>query len=260
MCTEEKISMRLKDRVAIITGGAEGIGKAYAEGFIKEGARVVIADINLAAALGLAESLNKNENVAIAVKADVSRISEVKEMVQKAIEHFGKIDILLNNAGMYKRNKAVRVPIWEMDPEDWEKVIAVNLTGIFLCCREELPHMVKQKRGKIINVASSLAFMGVPRFTHYVASKGGVVSFTRALAREVGEYNINVNTLCPGYTLSGDSDKTSDEEREFEIPLRALKRAEYPDDLVGTAIYLASTDSDMMTGQALVVDGGNIMH
>jgi NAD(P)-dependent dehydrogenase (short-subunit alcohol dehydrogenase family) len=147
-----------------------------------------------------------------------------------------------------------------MKVEDWEKVIRVNLTGTFLCCRAVLPYMVKRKSGKIINVASSLAFIGVPRFTSYVASKGGVVSFTRALAREVGEFNINVNTLCPGYTLSGDPDKISEEEKSLEIPVRSLKRAEYPQDLVGTAIYLASSDSDMMTGQALVVDGGNIMH
>jgi 3-oxoacyl-[acyl-carrier protein] reductase len=252
--------MRLKDKIAIITGAGEGIGKAYSLGFVREGAKVVIADINFRAAQALEEAIAKQGGEVLATRTDVSDLKDVEEMVQKTIERFGRVDILLNNAGMYLRNRAARSKTWEMDPVDWEKVISVNLTGVFLCCRAVLPHMIKLKRGKIINVASSLAFIGVPQFAHYVASKGGVVSFTRALAREAGEYNINVNTLCPGYTLSGDPESLTDEERQVEIPSRALKRAEFPDDLVGTAIYLASEDSDMMTGQALVVDGGNIMH
>jgi 3-oxoacyl-[acyl-carrier protein] reductase len=252
--------MRLKDRVAIITGAAEGIGRAYSLGFIREGAKVAIADINYRAAEELEQAIAKTGGEALVVRADVSKLKDVENMVQKTIERFGQVDILLNNAGMYLRNRAVRSNTWEMDPEEWEKVISVNLTGVFLCCRAVLPHMIKRKSGKIINVASSLAFLGTLQFAHYVASKGGVVSFTRALAREVGEYNINVNTLCPGYTLSGDPKALTEQERLIEIPSRALKRAEYPEDLVGTAIYLASADSDMMTGQALVVDGGNIMH
>jgi 3-oxoacyl-[acyl-carrier protein] reductase len=258
--TGGEYTLRLKDKVAIITGGAEGIGRAYALGFIAEGASVVVSDINLPAAQELEKTITSQGGTALAVKADVAKVAEVDAMVKKAIDRFGQVDILLNNAGMYRRNTAVRAPTWQMKVEDWENVINVNLTGVFLCCRAVLPYMVKRKSGKIINVASSLAFIGVPRFTHYVASKGGVVSFTRALAREVGEFNINVNTLCPGYTLSGDLEKMSAEEKALEIPVRSLKRAEYPQDLVGTAIYLASSDSDMMTGQALVVDGGNILH
>lgn len=252
--------MRLKDKVAIITGGAEGIGKSYSLGFIREGAKVVIADINQTAATALVDSITQQGNEAIAVKTDVSKVDEVDNMVKKTIEHFGKIDILLNNAGKFQRNPAIRATVWQMDPVEWEKVIAVNLTGVFLCCRAALPYMIKQKSGKIINVASSLAFFGTTEFSHYVASKGGVVSFTRAICREVGQYNINVNTLCPGYTLSGDLDKIPEHSKSFEISARVLKRAEYPEDLVGTAIYLASSDSDFMTGQALVVDGGNVMH
>lgn len=252
--------MRLKNKVAIITGAAEGIGKAYSLGFIREGAKVVIADINLRAAIALEKAIIKRGGEALANRTDVSKLEDVQEMVQKTVERFGQVDILLNNAAMYLRNRALKRTTWEMDPREWEKVISVNLTGIFLCCREVLPHMIKRKSGKIINIASSLAFLGTTRFTHYVASKGGVVSFTRALAREVGEYNINVNTLCPGYTLSGDPKALTEEERRIEVSSRAFKRAEYPEDLVGTAIYLASADSDMMTGQALVVDGGNMMH
>lgn len=252
--------MRLKNKVAIITGGAEGIGKAYALAYVKEGARVVIADINEQAAKATEQEIKSVGLEALSVKTDVSKVADVDNMVQKTVARFGKIDILLNNAGKFQRNPAVRTNVWEMDLEEWDKVIAVNLTGVFLCCRAVIPHMIKQKSGKIINVASSLAFFGTTEFSHYVASKGGVVGFTRALCREVGQYNINVNTLCPGYTLSGDPAITSEAAKQMEINTRVLKRAEYPEDLVGTAIYLASTDSDFMTGQALVVDGGNVMH
>jgi 3-oxoacyl-[acyl-carrier protein] reductase len=252
--------MRLKDKVAIITGGAEGIGRAYVKGYALEGAKVVIADINFTAAQALADDLNREGKEALATRTDVSKAAEVDEMVRKTIERFAKIDILLNNAAMYARKRAVRAFTWEMDPSDWEKVIAVNLTGVFLCSRAVIPHMIQHKSGKIINVASSLAFSGTTQLSHYVASKGGVVSFGRALAKEVGIYNITVNTLCPGFTLSADPGTITEANRQFEVPSRALKRAEYPDDLVGTAIYLASSDSDFMTGQALVVDGGNTMH
>ena len=244
----------------LLPAGAEGIGKAYCLGFAKEGAKIIIADINFDAAKALEESIAKQGKEALAVKTDVSKVNEVNSMVQKTIERFGTIDILLNNAGKFQRNPAVRKMVWEMDPAEWEKVIAVNLTGVFLCCRAALPYMIKQKSGKIINVASSLAFFGTTEFSHYVASKGGVVGFTRAICREVGEYNINVNTLCPGYTLSADLDKLPEPAKLFEIDARVLKRAEYPEDLVGTAIYLASSDSDFLTGQAIVVDGGNVMH
>jgi 3-oxoacyl-[acyl-carrier protein] reductase len=252
--------MRLKDRVAIITGAAEGIGQAYARGFAREGARVVIADINYTAAQALADSLAREGGIALATRTDVARADEVEVMVEKTLERFGKIDILLNNAAMFTRNPAIRVSTWEMDPADWEKVIAVNLTGVFLCCRAVIPYMIRQKSGKIINVASSLAFLGTTNLSHYVASKGGVVSFSRALARELGVYSINVNTLCPGFTLSADPETITEVTRQFEVPARALKRAEYPQDLVGTALFLASADSEFMTGQALVVDGGNVMH
>ena len=252
--------MRLKDKVAIITGGAEGIGRAYALGFVGEGARVVVADINFPAAQKLVDTITEQGNEALATKTDVSSVEDVEEMVRKTLERFGRIDILVNNAAKYQRNPVMRTPVWEMDPAEWESVIAVNLTGVFLCCRAVLPGMMKQKSGKIINIASSLAFLGAPELAHYSASKGGVITFTRALAREVGEYNININAICPGFTLSADPDFPTHRDRDWEISDRILKRAEHPEDLVGTAIYLASADSDFMTGQALVVDGGVILH
>lgn len=253
--------MRLKDKVAIITGGAEGIGKSYALGFAREGAKIVIADINLPAANALADTLKKQGTEALALKTDVSVLRDTEEMAKKTAEQFGRIDVLVNNAALYVRMKLSRVPLHQIDPAEWDKVMAVNLTGVFLCCRAVLPHMIKQKAGKIINIASGLAFSSVPNMTHYIASKGGVVSLTRALAREVGDYNINVNCIAPGSTFSEEpTNLAAVEFRKKDLHLRAIKRVEYPDDLVGTAIFLASPDSDFITGQTIVVDGGAVMH
>src|ERR1035437_478003 len=252
--------MRLKDKVAIITGGAEGIGKAYALGFAKEGAKIVVADINLPASKTLVEVLKSQGNDALAVKTDASSVADTENMVEKTLNKFGKVDILINNAAVFQRVAAVRKPVWELDPADFEKVIKVNITGVFLCCRAVLPHMIKQKSGKIINIASSLAFQGAANLSHYATSKGGVVTFTRSVAREVGQFNINVNSLCPGFTLSADPESITEEGRQYEVPARILKKPEYPEDLVGTAVFLASADSDFMTGQAVVVDGGVILH
>ncbi len=253
--------MRLKDKVAVITGGAEGIGKAFAQGFAREGAKLVIADINIKTANALVEALKNQGFEALAVETDVSQIIQVEAMVKKTLEHFGKIDILVNNAAVYIRNEALEAPVWEIEPSHWEKVIAVNITGVFLCCRTVLPYMIKQKSGKIINIASSLAFKAKSDFAHYVTSKGGVVSFTRAVAKDAGEYNINVNAIAPGSTLSeGEATESVLKRRTGEVGSRALKRIENPDDLVGTAIFLASSDSDFITGQTIVVDGGSYMH
>jgi 3-oxoacyl-[acyl-carrier protein] reductase len=251
--------MRLEDKVAIITGGAEGIGEAYALGYAREGAKVVIADINLPAARKLAERINKAGSQALAIKTDVSKVADTEKMAAKTVEKFGRVDILVNNAAMFQRNPAIRARCWELDPADFEKVIAVNVAGVFLCCRAVLPGMIKQKRGKIINIASSLAFLGAASLTHYSASKGGVVTFTRALA---GKWGNITSTSIPlsGFTLSADPASITKERRQFEVSGRILKRPEYPEDLVGTAIFLASSDSDFMTGQAVVVDGGVILH
>jgi NAD(P)-dependent dehydrogenase (short-subunit alcohol dehydrogenase family) len=220
----------------------------------------VIADINYPAAKAFVDKLTQQGSEALATQTDVSVVAQTQEMVDKTLERFGRIDILVNNAAMFQRKLAIRSLCWEMDPADFERVIKVNVTGVFLCCRAVLPHMIKQKSGKIINIASSLAFLGAPTLTHYSASKGAVVTFTRALAREVGEYGINVNSLCPGFTLSADPASITEDRRQYEVSSRILKRPEYPEDLVGTAVYLASADSDFMTGQAVVVDGGVVLH
>jgi len=220
----------------------------------------VISDINFQAAQLLAEKINQEVYSAFATKTDVSNQADTQIMVNKTLERFGRIDILVNNAAVFQRQIAVRSLCWEMDPADFEKVIKVNVTGVFLCCRAVLPYMIKQKSGKIINIASSLAFQGAARLTHYAASKGAVITFTRSLAREVGEYHINVNSLCPGFTLSADPATITEERRQYEVSSRILKRPQYPQDLIGSAVFLASEDSDFMTGQAIVVDGGVILH
>lgn len=253
--------MRLKDKIAIVTGGADGIGKAFVTSLAAEGARVVIADINLIAAQTLADNINKEGKEALAIKADISQVADVGNMVEKTVERFGRVDILINNAAIYVRVKASVVPIEQLDPDEWDRLMAVNLKGVFLCSRTVFPYMKKQGGGKIINIASDLAFAGGANMAHYVASKGGVVSLTKAIALEGGDYNINVNCIAPGSTFSEDpSNLAALERRQQFASKRALKRAEYPTDLVGTAIFLASSDSDFITGQTIVVNGGWMVH
>lgn len=253
--------MRLKDKVAIVTGGAAGIGKSFITAFAKEGAKVVIADVNLDAARALADTLKKESKETLTIKTDVSSPEDTLAMAEATIKSFGRIDILVNNAAVYMRVKASRLPVWELSIDEWKRVIDVNLNGVFLCSRAVLPYMIKQKSGKIINIGACHVFSGAINFAHYASSKGGVISLTRSLAREAGDYNINVNCIAPGDTLSEDSvDSSVIEFRSKGLHLRALKRIGYPADIAGTAIFLASSDSDFITGQTIVVDGGVIMH
>ncbi len=253
--------MRLKDKVAIVTGGAAGIGREFALGLADEGARVVIADVNTNAARTLAESIRDRGKGALDIGTDVSKVDDCERMVHKTIDRFGRIDILINNAAVYMRVPASKLPLWEMSPEEWKKVVDVNLTGVFLCCRAVLPKMITQGSGKIINIASGHALIGAANFAHYVASKGGILSLTKALAKETGRYNINVNCIAPGSTLSEDNaeDPNVIAYREAAVASRAIKRIGYPKDLLGTVIFLASSDSDFVTGQTIVVDGGAVM-
>jgi len=252
--------MRLKDKVAIITGGAHGIGKAYAMRFVDEGAKVVIADISLEAANATVEALRERGAEALAIRTDVSSPEDTQEMVEKTIAHFGRIDILINNAAVFGRIKVARVPFWELGVDEWDRTMAVTLRGTFLCSKAVFPHMKAQGGGKIINTASGTVFSGAPNYAHYIASKGGVVALTKAMARELGGYNINVNCIAPGSTFSEDpSNQAEFERRKRDAALRAMKRVEYPEDLVGAAVFLASSDSDFITGQTVVVDGGRIM-
>ena len=198
---------------------------------------------------------------AIALQVDVSNNDDTQEMAKKTAEHFGRIDILVNNAAMFYRNKISRVPFYEISLDEWNRVIAVNLTGNFLCSRAVFPYMKEQGGGKVVNISSATFFKGSGLLAHYVASKGGVIGLTRSLASEMGQYNINVNCIAPGRTLSEEpGDKDALERCEYQASLRSIKRIEYPEDLVAAAIFLASGDSDFISGQTLVVDGGDIKH
>ncbi len=246
---------RLDDRSIIITGGAAGIGRAYATGFVQEGASVVIADIDGAGAEKAARELEAEGGKALAVTVDVSDVQATEAMTKATLDRFGRVDGLVNNAAIAIRIKHTNAPLEELPIEEWDRVIAVNLRGPFLCCRAVLPHMKAQGYGKILNIASGTFFNGRPNISNYVASKGGVIGMTRSLSRETGEYGITVNCIAPGLTAS-ETDETPDSVWELRVPERAIKRVETPEDLVGAAIYFMSADSDFMTGQTVVIDGG----
>ncbi|MSP37909.1 MAG: SDR family oxidoreductase [Deltaproteobacteria bacterium] len=252
----------LKDKVVIVTGGAHGIGKAYCKGFARAGARVVISDIDkpgaeAASAEIAAEVGAKDFSSLLPLHVDVSNEDATKKMAAQTIERFGRIDVLINNAAIFSVVPMNRGRIETIDPEEWDKLMAVNLRGLFFCCRAVLPTMRAQQSGKIINIASGTVFAGSPGRIHYVTSKAATIGFTRTLAREVGGDNINVNCLAPGNTLS---EENPTEEtirlRESSAGLRALKRVQVPQDVVGAMLFLASPLSDFMTGQTVNVDGG----
>ena len=251
----------LKDKVVIVTGGAHGIGKAYCLGFGRAGARVVLADIDGEAAAHVASQVIQETGApALAVAVDVSDEESANQMAAKTLQYFGRIDILVNNAAIFATIPMNRGRIETIDLKEWDRLMAVNLKGPFLCARAVLPTMRAQKSGKIINIGSGTALHGPPGRIHYVASKAGVLGMTRTLAREVGDDNIQVNALVPGSTLS---EENPTEEilrmRQAGVGNRALKRVQVPQDLVGAMLFLASPLSDFMTGHSLVVDGGSAM-
>jgi NAD(P)-dependent dehydrogenase (short-subunit alcohol dehydrogenase family) len=251
--------MKLKGGVAIITGSARGIGKAFALRLAEEGARVVIADILDAAEVK--HEIEEKGGEAIAVVTDVSDEESTQGMARKAIEQFGRIDILVNNAGIFAG--LGKKSFCEISAKEWDQVLGINLKGVFLCAKAVYPQMKKQGKGKIINISSSTCFKGVPYFLHYVASKGGIVGLTRALAREIGDDGIRVNAIAPGLTLSEavqGNPMFPEEHLRLSAGERSLKRNEVPEDLTGAVLFLASDDSDFITGQTILVDGGGIMH
>jgi 3-oxoacyl-[acyl-carrier protein] reductase len=253
---------RLDGQVIIVTGGAQGIGKAYCEGLANEGAKIVVADLNAEAAGAFVRALGEDGKDAMAVTVDVSNPDDAERMARETLARFGRIDGLVNNAAIYQRPGLFRGPFDQIPVDEWDRVMAVNLRGIFLCCRAVVSHMKEQGSGKIINISSSTVAQGTPNFAHYVTSKAGVIGFTRSVAREMGEYGINVNAIAPGYTLSMDDEDVDDSVKATDqrsINNRALARSEKPEDLVGTVIFLCSSDSDFITGQTMAVDGGNTM-
>jgi NAD(P)-dependent dehydrogenase (short-subunit alcohol dehydrogenase family) len=254
---EKEDHMRLKGKVAIITGGARGLGKAYALRLAEEGARIVISDI--LDATGVKQEIEEKGGEALALYTDVSKEESTKEMALKTIDRFGRIDILINNAGIFAT--LGKKPFYEIPGEEWDQVLGINLKGTFLCCKAVYPQMKRQGKGKMINVSSSTFFAGVPYFAHYVASKGGIIALTRALAREVGDDGICVNAISPGLTLSEvvqGNPMYPEGYLKVAASSRCLKRDELPEDLTGTILFLASDDSDFITGQTILVDGGSV--
>ena len=252
----------LEDKVALVTGGGSGIGRATSLAFAREGAKVVVADLNAEAAGAVVRALGEDGKDAMAVTVDVSNPDDAERMVTETPARFGRVDGLVNNAAIYQRPGLFRGPFDQISVDDWDRVMEVNLRGIFLCCRAVVSHMKERGSGKIINISSSTVAQGTPNFAHYVTSKAGVIGFTRSVARELGEYSLNVNAIAPGYTLSMDDQDVDDRVRETDarsVNNRPLARSEQPEDLVGTVIFLCSSDSDFITGQTLTVDGGNTM-
>src|SRR5581483_4043699 len=248
----------LKDKVVIVTGGGHGIGRIYCHGFAEAGAKVVVADIDAPAAEKVAaEVVQQFDGTALGMRADVADESSTKSMAQAALDKFGRIDVLVNNAAIFATIPMNRGGIDTIDPAEWDRMMLVNLKGLFFCCRAVLPAMRRQKSGKIVNISSGTVLNGSAGRIHYVTSKAGVIGFTRTLAREVGDDNINVNAIAPGSTLS--EDNPSEEVlkmRGARVGDRALKRVQLPKDLVGAMLFLASPLSDFMTGQTIAVDGG----
>lgn len=252
---------RLAGKVAIVTGGGHGIGKAYALGLAQEGAKVVIAEIDSRAGESVALDLARKGFAAIAVRTDVADRASTEEMARRTIAAYGRIDVLINNAAIFATVPMSREPFDRIETDEWDRMMAVNLRGTWLACRAVIPDMRKRGYGKIINVSSGTALKGSASRIHYVTSKAGVLGFTRTLAREVGKDGICVNCVVPGSTLA--EEKPAEDVvrmRTAAADERALKRVQRPEDLVGAVLFFASADSDFITGQSLVVDGGAFMH
>ena len=236
----------LDGKVAVVTGGAQGIGAAIAGGLAAEGAEVVVADL---------------EPPGGGIEADVSSEADVERMVAEALERNGRIDVLINNAGLYaslEMRAFTEIPL-----EEWNRVMAVNVASMFLTCRAVVPVMREQGGGKIVNISSGTPFRGVPFLLHYVTSKGAIVAFTRSLAREVGADSIHVNCVAPGFTMS-EGVKSHPEViealRDVSVAARTIKRDQVPEDVVGAVVFLCSPAADFVTGQTMVIDGGQFFH
>jgi len=255
------VKKRLEGRVAIVTGGGHGIGKAYAHRLAEEGAKILIAEIDGAAAERLAAELERAGHEALGLRTDVADRASVEEMARGTLERFGRIDILVNNAAIFATVPMSRAPFDQIDPAEWDRMMAVNLRGTWLASCAVIPQMRRQRYGKIINISSGTALKGSSSRIHYVTSKAGILGFTKTLALEVGKDNICVNCIAPGSTLSEENaDEALLKYRQAAASSRALQRMQTPEDLVGAIAFFASSDSDFITGQTLVVDGGACMH
>ena len=247
--------MKLDGKVAIVTGGAQGIGHALATGLAREGARIVIADIQKA------EEAAADFPDGVGLQVDVSSEADVRRMAEEAVARCGGIDILVNNAGLYA-SLALR-PFEEIEVDEWRRVMDVNVMSMFLCCRAVVPAMRERGGGRIVNISSGTPFRGVPFLLHYVTSKGAIVAFTRALAKELGKYDLRVNCVAPRFTMSTgvESNPTHVEKlRDATLAARTIQRDQIPEDIVGAVVFLCGPEADFITGQTMVIDGGQYFH
>lgn len=254
------MSPALKNKVAIITGAGRGLGKAFALRYAQEGATLLLADINLKNAEQVAKEIKTKGGKAEAVLTNVSDEESTVKMAEKAMQIYGRVDILLNNAGIWQGVEAVPWDTWKV--EDWNRILSVNLIGVWLCCKSVAPYMVKAGSGKIVNIASVVPKVPAARFfLPYACSKGAVYTLTHALARSLGPSGINVNAIAPGLTATEASLSKAniDEIYKGALSEASIARREQPEDLLGTAVFLASAESEFITGQIIYIDGGTVM-
>ena len=249
------MSARLDGKVALVTGAAQGIGNAIARGLADEGARIVVADVNRA------EEAAEAFPDAVGIEADVADEESVAGVVDQAVGRCGGIDILVNNAGLYA-SLQMR-PFTEIPLKEWRTVMDVNVASMFLTCRAVVPRMRERGGGKIVNISSGTPFRGVPFLLHYVTSKGAIVALTRALAKELGKDGIHVNCVAPGFTMSEgvqEHQEVVEALRDVSIAARTIQRDQVPEDVVGAVVFLCSPAADFITGQTMVIDGGQYFH
>lgn len=248
--------MRLDGQIAVITGAAQGLGFEFARRLAEEGALVTLADIKPCSdKLGaLRPEVRRRCRFC---KTDVRRFEDAEHLMEEVVQRDGGIDILINNASVFSSRE--RQPFYELDQQDWEQSFSVNVLGTFHCVKAVFPYMRSRRQGKVINVASDAVFKGLPMLLDYVAAKGAVVAMTRSLARELGPYDVTVNAVAPGYTFHDDHANWSETRNEQVIGARCLQRTQTPPDISGVVLFLASGDGDFLTGQTIVVDGGEVM-
>jgi NAD(P)-dependent dehydrogenase (short-subunit alcohol dehydrogenase family) len=245
----------LDGKVAIVTGGAQGIGKAIADGLAAQGARIVVADLR-----GAEEAAAAYPD-GVGLTVDVAAAADVERMAAETAERCGGIDVLVNNAGLYA-SLAMR-PFEQIDVDEWRRVMDVNVMSMFLTSRACVPRMRERGGGRIVNISSGTPFRGVPFLLHYVTSKGAIVALTRALAKELGGDEILVNCVAPGFTMSAgvrDNPAVVEALRDVSVSARTLKRDQVPEDVVGAVVFLAGPGSTFITGQTMVIDGGQTFH
>lgn len=253
-------ALQLNHRVGVVTGGGRGIGQAISAFLAEAGAEVVVADIDLDTATKTADQIRHNGGNASAVRVDVGKVAGLDQLIDHLRDRGASLDFLVNNAAIYAGLK--RTPLEEIDEQEWDRVQRVNIGGIWNCTRRVLPALTASGRGRIVNIASSAGLRGSPGMLHYVASKAAVIGLTKAMARELGDRNITVNAVAPGFTWTDASlgAVTNESELTEQVARRSLKRAQQPEDVTGAVAFFCSDLAAYISGQTLVVDGGSEMH